>query len=93
MSDSESGRGILARLKFQAETADDRGQDEDAKRHFGQWDPYDPVVLALVELVQAQSDLAQAICNEAYYGGAERQVELEIEARLKAAEAIDEEPR
>ena len=41
---------------------------EDAKRHFGQWDICDPVVWAIIRVVQAQNDLADAIDQAANYG-------------------------
>jgi len=34
---------------------------EDAKRHFGEWDYCDPVVWAILRVVQAQNDLSHAI--------------------------------
>ena len=70
---------------------------EDAKRHFGQWDICDPVVWALLGVVQAQNDLAAAIDEYAKYPHAETQVEQAIEKRVKAIiglqTAIEEEPR
>jgi len=45
---------------------------EDAKRDFGQWDMCDPVVWAILCLVQAQNDFAHAIDQAATYGANER---------------------
>jgi hypothetical protein len=41
---------------------------EDAKRNFGQWDMEDPVVWALLALVEAQSSLAHAILHDVESG-------------------------
>jgi hypothetical protein len=68
----------------------------DAKRHFGLWDTCDPVVWALIAVVQAQNDLAHAI-EQDVSGGAERMVEDAISERIKAinalVKAIKDEPR
>ena len=45
---------------------------EDAKRHFGQWDMCDPVVWAILRVVQAQNDFAHAMDQVAAYGVNER---------------------
>ena len=70
---------------------------EDAKRHFGQWDMCDPVVWAILRVVQAQSDFAHAIDQVVIYGVNERVVEQAIAERLAAIadlqKAIEEEPR
>ena len=70
---------------------------EDAKRHFGEWDMYDPVVWAILRVVQAQSDFAHAIDQFVIYGMSERMVEQAIAERLAAIadlqKAIKEEPR
>jgi hypothetical protein len=99
--DPECGRGILARLKFQAEDADDRRESEkhyaayksavaDAKRHFGEWDMDDSVAWAIIAVVQAQNDLAQAICNDSRAGGARREIELAMAARIEAIKALQQ---
>jgi cbb3-type cytochrome oxidase cytochrome c subunit len=59
----------------------------DAKRHFGLWDTGDPVVRALLRVVQAQNDLAHAIERDADMG-AERMVEDAIGERVKAVDAL-----
>jgi hypothetical protein len=59
----------------------------DAKRHFGQWDTCDPVVWALIAVVQAQNDLAHAIDQDASYG-AKQMVEDAISERIKAITAL-----
>jgi hypothetical protein len=59
----------------------------DAKRHFGLWDTGDPVVWALLRVVQAQNDLAHAIERDADMG-AERMVEDAIGERVKAVDAL-----
>jgi len=69
---------------------------EDAKRYFGQWDMYDPVVWAILRVVQAQNDLAHAFDQFAAYG-TERMVEQAGAERIVAIaalqKAIEEEPR
>jgi hypothetical protein len=69
---------------------------EDAKRYFGQWDMCDPVVWAILRVVQAQNDFAHAI-DEGSYGENERMVEAAIKERRKAIaalqEAFEDEPR
>lgn len=50
---------------------------EDAKRYFGQWDMCDPVCWAIVRVVQAQNDLADAINQDAEIGN-KRVVEAAI---------------
>jgi hypothetical protein len=70
---------------------------EDAKRYFGQWDMCDPVVWAILRVVQAQTAFAHAMEQEVAYGEDERVVEAAIEERRKAIvalqEAIKDEPR
>jgi hypothetical protein len=71
---------------------------EDAKRHFGEWDMEDPVVWAILRVVEAQSNLAHAIDMTAYaIPGIERGVEQAIAERLEAIaalqRAIEQEPR
>ena len=70
---------------------------EDAKRHFGQWDMFDPVVWAILRVVQAQNDLAYAIGEVACCGANKRMLEQAIAERLAAIaalqKAIEEEPR
>jgi hypothetical protein len=70
---------------------------EDAKRYFGQWDMYDPVVWALLRVVQAQNDFAHAMEQAALYGVNERVVEAAIKERREAVaalqEALEDEPR
>ena len=63
---------------------------EDAKRHFGQWDMCDPVVWAILRLVQAQNDFARAIDQVASYGVNERVVEAAIKDRRNAIAALQE---
>jgi hypothetical protein len=59
MSDDEEIRAQQDRFVFEV---------EDAKRHFGEWDMYDPVCWAILRVVQAQNDLAHAYEQEACYG-------------------------
>src|SRR5262249_747959 len=70
---------------------------EDAKRYFGQWDRCDPVVWAILRVVQAQNDFAYAIDQVVNYGVNERVVEAAIKERRKAIavlqEALEREPR
>jgi len=70
---------------------------EDAKRHFGQWDMCDPVVWAIVRLVQAQNDLANAVCEVVDGNAPERMIEDAITERREAiaalTEAFEQEPR
>ena len=63
---------------------------EDAKRDFGQWDMCDPVVWAILRLVQAQNDFARAIDQVASYGVNERVVEAAIKDRRNAIAALQE---
>jgi hypothetical protein len=93
-----------AGVKFRAEHADDLGAHkfklaiEDAKKEFGHWDMCDPVVWAILDLVKAQTGLANAIDQHVVYADeAKEGVEQAIAARIKAIEnlqkAIEEEPR
>jgi tetratricopeptide (TPR) repeat protein len=70
---------------------------EDAKRYFGEWDSCDPVVWAILRVVQAQNDFADAMNQVAAYGVNGRVVEAAIEERRKAIaalrEALEREPR
>jgi hypothetical protein len=70
---------------------------EDAKRYFGQWDMCDPVVWAILRVVQAQSDFAHAINEVVNYGVSERMIEAAIEDRRQAIaalqQALEQEPR
>jgi hypothetical protein len=70
---------------------------EDAKRYFGEWDMCDPVAWAIVRVVQAQNDLAHAICEEATHGAPKRMVEAAIVERREAIgalrQALEQEPR
>jgi hypothetical protein len=66
--------------------------------HFGQWDALDPVVWAILRVVQAQNDLAHAIKEVIRSGDAPPQmVEDAVAERIKAIaalqEAIKKEPR
>jgi hypothetical protein len=69
---------------------------EDARQHFGDWDMCDPVVWAILRVVQAQNGFAHAI-EEVENGEDERMVEAAIAERIKAIaalqEAIKQEPR
>ena len=64
---------------------------EDAKRYFGEWDICDPVVWAIIRLVQAQNDLAHAISETSYAydnNAPQRMVEAAIAERRKAIAAL-----
>jgi hypothetical protein len=63
---------------------------KDAKRHFGQWDICDPVVWAILRVVQAQNDFAHAIDQAVNYGVNERVVEMAIQERRDAIAALQE---
>ena len=63
---------------------------EDAKRHFGQWDMCDPVVWAILRLVQAQNDFVHAIDQANTYGVNERVVEAAIKDRRNSIAALQE---
>jgi hypothetical protein len=63
---------------------------EGAKRDFGQWDMCDPVVWAILRLVQAQTDFAHAIDQANTYGVNERVVEAAIKDRRNAIAALQE---
>jgi hypothetical protein len=68
----------------------------DCKRYFGLWDQCDPVVWAILRVVQAQNDLMKAIELTAYDMD-ERVVEYPIAECIKAIaalqKAIEQEPR
>ena len=63
---------------------------EGAKRDFGQWDMCDPVVWAILRLVQAQNDFVHAIDQANTYGVNERVVEAAIKDRRNAIAALQE---
>jgi len=63
---------------------------EDAKRYFGHWDMCDPVVWAILRVVQAQNDFAHAIDQVATEGVNERVVEAAIKERREAIAALQE---
>jgi hypothetical protein len=69
----------------------------DAKRYFGKWDMCDPVIWAILRVVQAQNDLANAIDQVVSYGVSERMIEFAIAERLEAVDALrqalEREPR
>jgi len=70
---------------------------EEARRGFGEWDICDPVVLAILRVVQAQNDFAHAIGEVTAYGADDRTVETAIEERRQTIaalqEALEREPR
>jgi hypothetical protein len=70
---------------------------EDAKRYFGEWDLCDPVVWAILRVVEAQNDLAHAINSKACYGTSKHAVEPAIAERREAItallKALEKEPR
>jgi hypothetical protein len=69
---------------------------EDAKRHFGQWDICDPVVWAIIRVVQAQNNLADAIDQHATYnhqGSVEPAITERADAIAALQKALEEEPR
>src|SRR5262245_51807694 len=95
---SDRWRKLMAtddELEREAERFDFVG--EDAKRYFGQWDICDPVVWAILRVVQAQNDFAYAIDQVVNVGVNERVVEAAIKERRKAIaalqEALEREPR
>jgi hypothetical protein len=61
---------------------------EEALRHFGQWDVFDPVVWAILRVVQAQNDLATAYLATATGAGPERMVDAALAERRAAIEAL-----
>jgi hypothetical protein len=63
---------------------------EDAKRYFGRWDPCDPVVWAILHVVQAQNDFADAIAQNVMYGVSKNVVEAAIKERRQAIAALQE---
>jgi hypothetical protein len=70
---------------------------KDAKRYFGEWDMCDPVVWAIVRVVEAQNDFAHAIGETVEDGANECVVEAAIKERREAIvalqEALEREPR
>ena len=69
---------------------------EDCKRYFGQWDEYDPIAWAILRVVAAQNELANAIHMTISYDGKERVFEEAISERREAVTALqktlDQEP-
>ena len=63
---------------------------EDAKRDFGRRDMCDPVVWAILRVVQAQNDFAHAIDQANTYGVNERVVEAAIKDRRNSIAALQE---
>jgi hypothetical protein len=63
---------------------------EDARRYFGQWDMCDPVVWAILRVVQAQNDFAHAIDQVVAHGVNEGVLEAAIKERRKAIAALQE---
>jgi hypothetical protein len=61
---------------------------EDAKRYFGQWDIADPVVWAILRVVEAQNDLAQAIDGRVIGSLDESLLEAAIAERRNAIAAL-----
>jgi hypothetical protein len=61
---------------------------EDAKRFFGQWDICDPVSWALVHVVQAQNDLANAYDVYAWQGANMSMLETAFKERIDAIAAL-----
>jgi hypothetical protein len=57
---------------------------EELRADFGQWDCCDPVAHALLDLVQAQNNLAQAISDEVDYG-VPNVIKPAMDARAEAA--------
>jgi hypothetical protein len=57
---------------------------EELRAGFGQWDCCDPVAHALLDLVQAQNNLAQAISDEGVYG-VPNVIKTAMDARAEAA--------
>src|SRR5215831_7292900 len=84
-------------MGIDAETKHVKFVVEDAKRYFGQWDMADPVVWAILRVVEAQNDLAQAIDGWVNSGLDESLLEAAIKERRDAIaalqEAIEREPR
>jgi hypothetical protein len=69
---------------------------EDCKRYFGQWDIEDPVVWAILRVVQAQNDLADAINQDSEIGnkgGVESAIAERRDAIAALQEALKREPR
>jgi hypothetical protein len=62
----------------------------DCRRYFGEWDLCDPVVWAILRVVQAQNDLARAIDLFADHGADARGIEQAIAERLKAITALQQ---
>jgi hypothetical protein len=60
----------------------------DAKRYFRQWDMCDPVVWAILRVVQAQNDFAYAMEQVACYGVNGDVVEAAIKERREAIAAL-----
>ncbi len=87
-NDADDDHQILERYNFVM---------EDAKRHFGEWDAEDPVVWAILRIVQAQNDFAHATEQVNCYGVKEHTVEDAITERRKAIadlqKALEKEPR
>jgi hypothetical protein len=61
---------------------------DECRRHFGEWDNDDPVVLALLHVVQAQNDLALAIEQTIASDSDDRIFEDAVVERIRAIEAL-----
>jgi hypothetical protein len=55
---------------------------------FGQWDACDPVAHAILDLVEAQTALADAIDEYANFGGGEAAIRAAMAKRAAAAEKL-----
>jgi hypothetical protein len=63
---------------------------EETERHFGKWDVADPVVWAILRVVQAQNDFAHAIYAVSDEGAPQRMLEAAITERREAIAALQE---
>lgn len=76
------------RREFERECAKYEFTVEDARRHFGEWDMEDPVVWAILRVVQAQNDFAHAILSCELNGVSYRMLEAAIDERREAIAAL-----
>jgi hypothetical protein len=86
--DDEELRQFFDRYNFLA---------EDAKRFFGQWDACDSFSWKLIRVVQAQNDLANAVCEVGDGNAPNQMIEDAIAERAAAMKALiadfEEQPR
>jgi hypothetical protein len=92
---SKNRHQIVANLKADADRTGMAGElrnyesiVKECQRNFGRWDVCDPVVWAIVRVVQAQNDFAHAIEETIASRSDDRIFEEAAEERIKATAAL-----